>query len=105
MLLRKELDLYACIRPCKAYEGVRTRFPETDIVIVRENTEDLYAGIEFEADTDDAEKLREFLADELDGSHDPRALRHLDQADLGVRLGADRARPRSTTPSRTAAAR
>ena len=48
VLLRKELDLYACIRPCKAYEGVRTRFPETDIVIVRENTEDLYAGIEFE---------------------------------------------------------
>jgi isocitrate dehydrogenase (NAD+) len=45
VLLRKELDLYACIRPCKAYEGVRTRFPETDIVIVRENTEDLYAGI------------------------------------------------------------
>ena len=52
MLLRKELDLYACIRPCKAYEGVRTRFPETDIVIVRENTEDLYAGIEFEQDSE-----------------------------------------------------
>ena len=51
VLLRKELDLYACIRPCKAYEGVRTRFPETDIVIVRENTEDLYAGIEFERGT------------------------------------------------------
>ena len=62
MLLRKELDLYACIRPCKAYEGVRTRFPETDIVIVRENTEDLYAGIEFEQDTEDDAKLREFLA-------------------------------------------
>ncbi len=46
--LRQELDLYACLRPCKAYEGVRTRFPETDIVIVRENHEDLYAGIEFE---------------------------------------------------------
>ncbi len=51
MLLRKELDLYACIRPCKALEGVRTRFPETDLVIVRENTEDLYAGIEFERGT------------------------------------------------------
>src|SRR6478736_6717519 len=36
VLLRKELDLYSCIRPCKAYAGVRTRFPETDIVIVRE---------------------------------------------------------------------
>jgi len=60
--LRKELDLYACIRPCKAYEGVRTRFPETDIVIFRENTEDLYAGIEFERGTEDNAKLREFLA-------------------------------------------
>ena len=64
--LRKEFDLYACIRPCKAYEGVRTRFPETDLVIVRENTEDLYAGIEFEKGSDEVEKLRTFLADELD---------------------------------------
>jgi isocitrate dehydrogenase (NAD+) len=63
--LRKEFDLYACIRPCKAYEGVRTRYPETDIVIVRENTEDLYAGIEFERGSDEVEKLRVFLADEL----------------------------------------
>src|SRR5256885_11118380 len=66
VLLRKELDLYSCIRPCKAYEGVRTRFPETDIVIVRENTEDLYAGIEFEKGSEEVEKLRAFLADELD---------------------------------------
>jgi isocitrate dehydrogenase (NAD+) len=66
VLLRKELDLYSCIRPCKAYEGVRTRFPETDIVIVRENTEDLYAGIEFERDTAENEKLTRFLAEELD---------------------------------------
>jgi isocitrate dehydrogenase (NAD+) len=58
VLLRKELDLYACIRPCKAYEGVRTRFPETDIVIVRENTEDLYAGIEFEKGSPEAAQLR-----------------------------------------------
>jgi isocitrate dehydrogenase (NAD+) len=63
VLLRKELDLYACIRPCKAYEGVRTRFPETDIVIVRENTEDLYAGIEFEKGTPENAKLREALAE------------------------------------------
>jgi len=61
VLLRKELDLYACIRPCKAYEGVRTRFPETDIVIVRENTEDLYAGIEYERGSDENAQLREFL--------------------------------------------
>ena len=56
VLLRKELDLYACIRPCKSYKGVRTRFPETDIVIVRENTEDLYAGIEFEKDSEQARR-------------------------------------------------
>src|SRR5438034_8848126 len=65
VLLRQEFDLYACIRPCKAYEGVRTRFPETDIVIVRENTEDLYAGIEFQQGSDDEEKLASFLAEEL----------------------------------------
>jgi isocitrate dehydrogenase (NAD+) len=63
VLLRKELDLYACIRPCKAYEGVRTRYPETDIVIVRENTEDLYAGIEFEKGSDENAKLRAALED------------------------------------------
>ncbi|MCL2769118.1 MAG: isocitrate/isopropylmalate family dehydrogenase, partial [Solirubrobacterales bacterium] len=62
VLLRRELDLYACIRPCKAYEGVRTRFPETDIVIVRENTEDLYAGIEFERGTEANATLRACLA-------------------------------------------
>jgi len=48
--LRQALDLYACVRPCKEYEGVRTFFSGrgVDLVIVRENTEDLYAGIEFE---------------------------------------------------------
>lgn len=48
--LRQALDLYACIRPCKHYKGVRTFFESSkvDLVIVRENTEDLYAGIEFE---------------------------------------------------------
>jgi isocitrate dehydrogenase (NAD+) len=45
---------------------VRTRFPDTDLVIVRENTEDLYAGIEFEKGTDENDRLRKFLADELD---------------------------------------
>jgi isocitrate dehydrogenase (NAD+) len=52
--LRKELDLYALVRPCKSYPGVRSRYEDIDLVIVRENTEDLYAGIEFaegEADT------------------------------------------------------
>jgi isocitrate dehydrogenase (NAD+) len=64
--LRKELDLFCCLRPCKAYEGVRTRFPETDVVIVRENHEDLYAGIEFEQGSEDARKVR-LLLEELSG--------------------------------------
>ncbi|MBI5700888.1 isocitrate/isopropylmalate dehydrogenase family protein [Candidatus Saganbacteria bacterium] len=46
--IRKELDLYACLRPCKSFKGVRSRFADIDLVVVRENTEDLYAGIEFE---------------------------------------------------------
>jgi isocitrate dehydrogenase (NAD+) len=59
--LRYELDLYACVRPCKTYEGMRTRFDDVDVVIVRENTEDLYAGIEYEAKTPDAVKVIDFL--------------------------------------------
>ena len=46
--IRKELDLYVCLRPCKSYKGVRSRYENIDLVVVRENTEDLYAGIEFE---------------------------------------------------------
>ena len=46
--LRKELDLYALVRPCKSYPGVKSRFENIDLIIVRENTEDIYAGIEFQ---------------------------------------------------------
>ncbi len=55
--LRKELDLYACIRPCKSYDGVRSRYKNIDLVIFRENTEDLYAGIEFQKGTPEALQL------------------------------------------------
>ena len=55
--LRKELDLYACLRPCKLYPGVRSPFSKIDLIIVRENTEDLYAGIEFEAKTPEAAEI------------------------------------------------
>ena len=48
--LRHELGLYACLRPCKSYEGVRSRYRNVDVVVVRENTEDLYAGIEYAHD-------------------------------------------------------
>jgi isocitrate dehydrogenase (NAD+) len=61
--LRQALGLYSCIRPCKQYEGVRSFFShiKVDLVIVRENTEDLYAGIEFEKGTDGAGKLIDFI--------------------------------------------
>jgi isocitrate dehydrogenase (NAD+) len=55
--LRKELDMYAQVRPCKSYQGVRSRFDDVDLIIVRENTEDLYAGIEYEQGTPEAVEL------------------------------------------------
>jgi isocitrate dehydrogenase (NAD+) len=56
--LRKELDLYACLRPSKTMKGVRTRFDDIDLVVVRENTEDLYAGIEHMVTDDAAESIK-----------------------------------------------
>src|SRR6185369_9353627 len=49
VFLRQELNLYACVRPCKSYKGVRSKYDNINLVVVRENTEDLYAGVEFEA--------------------------------------------------------
>ena len=60
--LRMELDLYACLRPCKIYRGVPTSFKEVDIVVVRENTEDLYSGIEFDRGTPEAKRLLELIS-------------------------------------------
>ena len=59
--LRKALDLYAQVRPCKTYEGVRARFEDVDLVIVRENTEDLYAGIEYEEGKSETLELIEWI--------------------------------------------
>lgn len=56
--LRKELDLYANLRPCKNLPNVKTRFENVDLVVVRENTEDLYAGIERQVDADTAESIK-----------------------------------------------
>lgn len=56
--LRKELDLYANIRPCKNIDGIKTPFEGVDLVVVRENTEDLYAGIERQIDADTAESIK-----------------------------------------------
>ncbi|TME31520.1 MAG: isocitrate/isopropylmalate dehydrogenase family protein [Chloroflexi bacterium] len=59
--LRKALDLYTNLRPCKTYKGVRSKYDDIDLVVVRENTEDLYAGVEFDVNTPEtAELLEEF---------------------------------------------
>ncbi|HEX3630635.1 MAG TPA: isocitrate/isopropylmalate dehydrogenase family protein [Candidatus Dormibacteraeota bacterium] len=55
--LRKELDLYALVRPCKSYPGVRSRYDNIDLIIVRENTEDIYAGIEFQEGKPETEEM------------------------------------------------
>jgi isocitrate dehydrogenase (NAD+) len=55
--IRQELDLYACLRPAKSYPGVRSNYRDIDLVIVRENTEDLYSGIEFEMGRPETAKL------------------------------------------------
>lgn len=62
--LRKELDLYVCLRPCKSYPGAPSRYKDVDIVVIRENTEDLYMGIEFRGQTPEAARLVHFIAEE-----------------------------------------
>lgn len=79
--LRQILDLYACVRPVRYYKGVpspMTRPEEVDIVIFRENTEDVYAGIEYESGSEENEKLARFLREEM-GVH------FFDGAGLGVK--------------------
>src|SRR4030042_321608 len=61
--LRQALDLYACLRPCKSYPGVRSKYKDVDIVIVRENMEDLYSGIEFEKGAPETAKLISFIGE------------------------------------------
>ena len=61
--LRKGLDLYACLRPCKSYPGAPSRYEDVDIVVVRENIEDLYSGIEFEKGTPGAARLIELISE------------------------------------------
>ncbi len=63
--LRKALDLYACVRPCKSYAGVRSRYQGVDIVLVRENTEDLYAGVEYDLDSPEAQHIIEMAGGKI----------------------------------------
>jgi isocitrate dehydrogenase (NAD+) len=84
--LRVALDLYAQVRPCKTYPGVRTRYEDVDVVIVRETTEDIYAGIEFEQGTEEAEELIAWFAAQN---------RKLPQPDSGISI-----KPTSITGTR-----
>lgn len=82
--LRQILDLYACVRPVRWFEGVPSpvKKPElVDMVIFRENTEDIYAGIEWMHGTDDVEKVKSFLKDEMGVTN----IRFPDTASLGVK--------------------
>ncbi len=65
---RKEFDLYANVRPAKSYPGVRSKYKDIDLILIRENTEDLYAGIEFEEGKPDTKELIQWVRD-----HDPKA--------------------------------
>jgi isocitrate dehydrogenase (NAD+) len=64
--LRQIFELYACLRPCKSYKGVRSKYADIDLVVVRENTEDLYAGIEFEKGKDDTAGLINWINEHSD---------------------------------------
>ena len=59
--MRKLFNLYACVRPCKSYQGVRSRYSNIDLVIIRENTEDLYAGVEFKKGDGETKELIDFI--------------------------------------------
>jgi len=61
--MRHELDLYACLRPCKTYIGVKSKYKNIDLVVVRENTEDLYVGIEFEKGSKDTKELIKIISE------------------------------------------
>ena len=61
--LRQNLDLYACVRPCKSYQGTLTPYNDVDIVVIRENSEDLYAGIEFEKGRPETNQLIKLVSD------------------------------------------
>ncbi|RZI69754.1 NADP-dependent isocitrate dehydrogenase [Variovorax guangxiensis] len=82
--LRQRLDLYACVRPIQYFKGVPSpvRAPEkTNMVIFRENSEDIYAGIEFEAGSDKARQLIRFLQEEMG----VRSIRFPDTSGLGIK--------------------
>ena len=82
--LRQKLDLYLCQRPIKYFEGVPSpvRYPQnTDMIVFRENSEDIYTGIEFAADSEEAKKIIDFLTNEMGVEN----LRFEDNCGIGVK--------------------
>ncbi len=82
--LRQILDLYVCLRPVKYYKGVPSPVKDpttTDMVIFRENSEDIYAGIEWMTGTDEGEKVKKFLMDEMGVS----TIRFPETASIGIK--------------------
>ena len=75
MALRQGLDLYANVRPCRRYPGVPSLYDDVDVVVVRENTEGMYTGIEFEMGTPAAAELIGFIGDRT-GRRGPSRFRH-----------------------------
>ena len=71
--LRKKLDLYANLRPAKTFQGLRSRYEHIDLIIVRENTEDLYAGIEFQRGTPQQEEVLELIERTTNQHLDPNS--------------------------------
>jgi isocitrate dehydrogenase (NAD+) len=63
--LRKQFDLYACLRPCLSFTGAPSRYEDVDLIVVRENTEDLYIGLEFEKGTPEMARLRTLVKEDL----------------------------------------
>lgn len=82
--IRQKLDLYACVRPVRYFSGIQTplkRPEDTDMYIFRENTEDIYAGIEWESGSDDANKVIDFLVNEMGVS----SIRFPETSGIGVK--------------------
>ena len=108
--LRQELDLYVCLRPVRWFRGVPSPLKDpsqTDMVIFRENTEDIYAGIEWEAESDGARKVIAFLQERDGRAQDPLPGDLGDRHQAGVARGdrAARAQGDPATRSTTSGAR
>ena len=83
--IRQALDLYACVRPARSYRGINSRYDNLDLLIIRENSEDLYAGIEFEGN-----QRFDFSNQKKRQETNPGRFRDIDKTDLKIRLATYR---------------